>query len=257
MSDGPIPIIQLASLQFVPEPTDFTGILNDNLGQLGTDQDGFDQILNDTMTLAGEAGAILATFDSDLSAAAAVVPEFDTTAPADLAASLQTASDAADSVLNDFTQSVAPAPQQGTGKPPAATVGCPAGTVVNGLTTGQPDPNPYPPIPGVPFNFTYLANVMCTDNEPQKILVSQEYETYSGPLHYTSVLDTGDPTIFSIAVEDQDHGGGQLQRNIFVVITPSKAGRFQATVTSTGESNYQVKNGINATIVIAKDRTIR
>src|SRR4029077_20239404 len=119
MSEGPIPLIKPTDLRFVPEAIDLQSILNDQLGQLGTDQDGFDQILNDTITLSAEAGTILANLDGDLNAAAAVVPEFGTTAPADLAASLQPASDAADTVLNDFTQSVAPTPDQGTGPQPA------------------------------------------------------------------------------------------------------------------------------------------
>jgi len=251
MSDGPIPLIKPTDLQFEPELTDFTGILSDNLGQLGTDQDGFDQILNDTIDLTSAAGTILDSLDGDLNAAAAVVPEFDTTAPADLAASLQSASDAGDSVLNDFTQSVAPTPTQGTGTPPPKTVGCPAGTVVDGVTTGKPDPNPYPPIANLHSNYNQTANVMCTDNDPQKILVGQEYETNSGPLHFTVTLDTGDKSIFSIATEDTDHGGGQLQRNLFAVITPAKAGRFQASFTPKGNPAGPPRFGINVTIVVA------
>jgi hypothetical protein len=251
MSDGPIPLIQPNQLEFVAEATDFSGILSDNLGNLGTDSDGFDQYLSDTVDLLSAAGTILDTLDGDLNAAIAVLPEFDTTAPADLAASLKSASDAADTVLSDFTQSVAPAPTQGTGTPPPKTIGCPIGTVVDGVTTGKPDPTPYPAIPGVAYNFTRTANAMCTDNAPQDVWLADEYETNSGPLHFSAKLDSGDPTIFSIVTVDSNQGGGQLIRRLYVRITPSKAGRFQATVTLTGLASGPEKDGVNATIVVA------
>jgi hypothetical protein len=219
MSNGPIPLISPTALQFVPEATDFQQILNDELGQLGTDHDGFDQIFNDAANLVSEAGTILDTLDGDLNAASAVVHEFDTTAPADLAATLQPAADAADTVLNDFTQSVAPTPQQGTGGGSGAGGG--AGTQDCSAPAGT--------------NTTALPAMKAGD-PPKTIEIDSEYIPFHERATLRIRLGCGDPAIFSTSMTNLPVGSaGQAftdhTRTLYFQVTPSKAGTFKAKVT--------------------------
>jgi hypothetical protein len=119
MSDGPIPLLGPDDLKFVPEPSDFAGLVGNELGTLGTNQDGFDALFNDAAALASGAGAVLESFDQELADASFQLPEFDPSVPTNLMASLQPASDAADTALADYNVQVPPDPTGGTsGNPP-------------------------------------------------------------------------------------------------------------------------------------------
>src|SRR5882762_5758758 len=99
MSDGPIPLLGPNDLKFVPEPSDFTGLVGSELGTLGTNQDGFDALFNDAAALVSDAGTVLDSSDQDMADASYMLPEFDPAVPTNLMASLQPASDAADVAL--------------------------------------------------------------------------------------------------------------------------------------------------------------
>lgn len=126
MSNGPIPLIADTELEFAPVQTDFTGLLAGELGNLGTDHDGFDTLFNDAASLAADAGTALESFDGDLTDMGVAVPQADSSNATAQLAELQPAAAAIDASLNDYTAlNPVPVPDAGGGgatppPPPAA-----------------------------------------------------------------------------------------------------------------------------------------
>lgn len=250
MASGPIALLKDTDLQFVPEPTNFQEILDSELGQFGTGADGFDAIFNDAVNLAAEAGTVLAALDGELTAASTVVSEFDTTAPADIALQLQPAAIAADSVLNDFVQSVAPTPAQGSGSGGTTPAKCAPGSIVGGLTIGKPDPNPYPAIPGTTQAYPFTYPAMCTGNTPTDFVLASDPVIGSyGKEPWTGHLASGDSTVFSVVTKIGANAQDGSKLDVVVRITPSKAGRFQALVAVNGPIATTQFYGVQVTIV--------
>jgi hypothetical protein len=250
MSDGPIPLIGPDDLKFVPEKTDFTGMVGSELGTLGTNQDGFDAIFNDAAALASSAGAVLDSMDQDLADASFQLPEFDPAVPTNLMASLQPASDAADTALAQFNTDVPPDPTGGTPGGPG-TPGCPVGTVVGGLTIGHPDPTPYPLLPNVPPGRVHDQPVMCVNDPPLDTTILVEIEAPNDPFKFNIRLLSGDPAIFKAHNFDPAPipNGDDHRRQCNVLITPSKAGRFSCVTATSGVASYDEIDQTNVTIV--------
>jgi len=255
VSDGPIPPIGPDDLKFVPEPSDFTGLVGNELGTLGTNQDGFEEIFNEAATLAAGASTVLESLDQDLADASFNLPEFDPAVPTNLMASLQPASDAADTALAQFNVDVPPDPTGSTPGPTPSTKPCEPGTIVDGLTIGKPDPHPYTPLPGVTYVPGYSLPVLCTGDNPADMFIDQQSYEPKGQPTATITLASGDPKIFSVVVFDNTPAASPSAlgyRNMFVRATPAKAGRFQASVKVTGggkSPNTPVLYGANVTIV--------
>jgi hypothetical protein len=227
MSTGPIPPLAPDDLKFVAEPSDFTGLVGSELGNLGTDQDGFDEIFNDAATLAATAGAVLDSNDQDLADASFALSAFDENETTNLLAGLQPAADAADTALAQFNTDVPPDPTGGT----AAGSGCPAGTVVDGLTVGQPDPNPYPPVTiATPYGFGATFPVMCTGDAPASLVTYTDNFTIDGLISGTADLIFGDTAIFSLSMRKRNDQGRSWLEDVILTIKPAKQGRFTAVI---------------------------
>lgn len=219
MSDGPIPLIGPDDLKFVPEPSDFSGLVGSSLGTLGTDQDGFDAIFNDAAALASSAGAVLNSFDQELADASFNLPEFDPTVPTNLMASLQPASDAADTALAQFNVEVPPDPTgSGSGSGSGGTGGtaqdckAPAGTRTRSFGT------------------------IALNAKPADLLIGSGYTSSREDTIPGVSLNCGDPNIFSIhQVTTRVGYGGNVgpvdQTDIYLRVTPTKAGTFYCSAT--------------------------
>jgi hypothetical protein len=237
VSNGPIPPIGPDDLKFVPEGSDFAGLVGNELGTLGTNQDGFDALFNDAAALASTAGAVLDSSDADLEAASAFLPEFDPTVPTNLMASLQPASDAADTALAQFNVDVPPDPTGGTPTGPG-TAGCAPGTVIGGLTIGKPDPNSYPTAQGVPnLDYHVKLNTMCVNDPPQDTVINTSTITNNGRHWSESKIWAGDTTIFSTYASKRNDNGDSYLRDGHLVVTPRKAGRFSFVIEFWGTDN--------------------
>lgn len=215
MSDGPIPLLGPDDLKFVPEPTDFTGMVGNELGSLGTNADGFDVIFNDAAALASTAGTVLDSFDQELADASAFLPEFDPAVPTNLMASLQPASDAADTALAQYNVEVPPDPTgPGTGGPPASTppdCKAPAGTSTRSFGTLQ--------------QGTANKDILMGSGQS-----SSKFDTVPA-VGFTCT----DVDVFSIhsVVTRIGYGGNEgpvNQTDIYLRVTPTKAGTFYASV---------------------------
>jgi hypothetical protein len=250
MSDGPIPLLGPDDLKFVPEPSDFSGLVGNELGTLGTNQDGFDAIFNDAAALASTAGTVLDSMDQDLADASFNLPEFDPSVPTNLMASLQPASDAADSVLNDYNTVTPPDPGGVNPPPPPPPTGTPPGTTIGGITIGQPDPNPYPAIPGPSGSPALKLGAMATDNTPTDVAINTEYGIHPDPVVQSTSLLSGDAAIFSLVYTDTIASGvNQSYRTFYLRVTPAKAGRFGALVKLAGTPTGDYYSRYNVTIV--------
>jgi hypothetical protein len=94
----------------------------DTLGNLGTDQDGFDPTFEEAATIAGDMANVLESFDGELASAAASLPALDAGAVTGARAELASAAGATDAALADYQTAVPPIPDSGTSStpPPAA-----------------------------------------------------------------------------------------------------------------------------------------
>src|SRR4029077_16283763 len=238
MSNGPIPYLTPAELSFTPGTPDFTDFVASELGNLGTDSDGFDLLLSDTISLTDEAGTLLTSFDGDLVDAGNSIAAFSVGDPATDQASLIPAANAVDAALNDYTGTL-PSPNNSgtgsnTGTTPAADP-CAPGTVHQGITIGQPDPNPYPPLPSsLPsvFQWHNLPSV-CTGSASQKLAVANgrwNPDQVAQGLPDTGTLVYGDTAVFAESDTQAFSNAGYESWEVFLTITPTKAGQFQAIV---------------------------
>jgi hypothetical protein len=235
MSDGPIPVLGPNDLKFTAEPSDFTGLVTGELGPLGTDQDGFDEVFNETATLAASAGPVLDSLDQDLADASAFLPEFDPAVATNLQFTLQPASDAADAALAVFNVAVPPDPTGGT----TTQTGCKPGTVHSGLTIGKKDPTPYPKVNVVPpYTYSDSYPVMCTGDTPVTGTVQSGTFTIDRSNYGTAELIHGDPAIFSMKMVKLNDAGKSWLEHVDLTVTPAKEGRFTAVI-------YYNRNGGN------------
>jgi hypothetical protein len=237
MSLGPIRHLKPSDLQFIPEPTDFQQILSNELGNLGTDSDGFDTIFNEAAQLLSEAGSVLASFDGDLNDALGALPAFDTTAPGDFAASIQSAEKDGDSLLGTFTSAVAPAPQQGSNNPSSAG---------SAADCTPPSDNP----------AVVLGN-MTVGDAPLEIYIDS-YQSPTDPAIHVKTY-CGDSAIFSTKKVDTRGGygsetGAVTNHNFYFVVTPAKAGTFTGAYNEIDDAGNDNTYYYTVTITEAKSK---
>jgi hypothetical protein len=230
MSNGPIPLLSEEQLRFVPEPPVFTSLVAQEIGDHGSDADGFDVEFNEAAALAAAAPAALASFDQHLTDAGVVVPEFDTAEAAALGADIQPASDAADASLHDFNTTLSGA--VGTGPVGPGTGGSPP-------VVGGRDPVDASDFPGVACSLIDAVPNMKVGDAALTTRLSNSIAQEQQPNAVFGNLDSGDAAIWSIRVFPDPPGGLHTTDPIVnppfiyfieVTITPQTAGKFRAVV---------------------------
>jgi hypothetical protein len=219
MSNGPIPLLTTANLSFTPGTPDFTDFVASELGNLGTDSDGFDLLLSDTISLSDEAGTLLTSFDGDLVDAGNSIAAFSIGDPATDQASLISAGNAVDAALTDYTGTL----------PASADSG----------TVAQPGPpQPYQPPKGV----TVLnLPTMKAGNPIYRLLIDEEQRQTGDPQEITVTLTDGDRDIFRIDSATKrtvniGAGSASLDTTWYLSVTPAKTGTFYARVDDRSQS---------------------
>lgn len=227
-TDGPIARITPSQLQFVPEPTDFQSILDQELGNLGTDQDGFDILLSDTIALLGEAGTVLTSFDPDLTDAGTLLTGLDSFDPASDQAGLVPVAAAIDAALNDYNQQLPPQPNTGstggTGGGPPPPTGPQPGDCEKGTATD---------FPGIPASAIQCVPDTLLRGRPSSIFLGHSVSNTpvgTPPIYFAASLESGDPTIWSITTDVSTDIFGEIQTIFHVTVAPLKRGRFKASI---------------------------
>lgn len=133
---------------FVPQGSNFTGIVNSTLGNAGTNLDGWDALIATPIGAFDGANALLSLMDAALLAAAFNIGDL----PGDnldfLAADTESFSAYGDSILPGAPSTI-PVPDTGSGAPAPPTLTVPVGGGGGGGATGPgPIPTPLPPSTG-------------------------------------------------------------------------------------------------------------
>jgi hypothetical protein len=230
MSDGPIPLLTPEKLRFIAEPPEFTSLVAQEIGDHGSDADGFDVVFNEAASLAAAAPAALASFDQHLTDAGVVVPEFDTAEAAALGADIQPASDAADASLHDFNTTLSGA--VGTGPVGPGTGGSPP-------VLGGRDPVDASDFPGMACSLIDAVANMKVGDAALTTRLSNSIAQEQQPNAVFGNLDSGETDIWSIRVFPDPPGGlHTTDPNVNppfiyfmeVTINPLRAGKFRAVV---------------------------
>ena len=170
---GPIALLSPEDLNFIATPPPFSDLVASDIGNLGTDQDGFDAIFNDAALLASQAPDVLASLDGELTGAGAVLPEFNNAEATALAADLQPASDATDTALNDYNNTLSGSGGGGTGGGGGSGTG-------SGFT-----PTPLETIIGTPNGDLSTADPngpISYDLEPPNLILPRTATSYNLPM---------------------------------------------------------------------------
>lgn len=224
MSNGPIPPLGPNDLKFTAEPTDFAGLVAGELGPLGTSHDGFDDIFNETATLASGAGAVLDSIDQDLADASFGLSAFDPTETTNLMASLEPAATAADSALAVFNSAVPPDPTGGSGSTPPGGGATP-------IDTRSYQPSDFPGIqcssvqgPLYGFAALHVGDAARSNTLNVPLLVSPGRHVQS-----LTLLDNPEG-IFSVAVSPESSSSIATGDRIVITVHPKSAGRKTCVV---------------------------
>lgn len=110
---GPITLLTEDALRFVPEGAIFEQIVAEELGSEGTPADGFDSTIAEAAEPLAQADTVLAALADEEAEAAQVAPLFEREEEGELAAEIEPAGAAADALLDEFEQTIAPAPAEG------------------------------------------------------------------------------------------------------------------------------------------------
>jgi hypothetical protein len=229
MSDGPIPLIGPDDLKYVPVASDFSGMVADELGDLGTAADGFDAIFEEAANLAGEAGSILSSFDQDLADASTNLAAFDPTETTNILAGLQPASDATDAALAGYNSDIPPDPTASTTSGTGSGSGGQTEPFCS-LPLTLSDPTDFPDLPRNQVAYLAQGQVGCIP--PNTQLISHYFPPY-GYFLSPIVVRSGDPAVFTFSVlqgshdpNDQTNYGDEID----IAVNSAKAGRFLARI---------------------------
>jgi hypothetical protein len=125
-----LPLIPDDAFNFTPEPPEFEALAAAELGNAGSDSDGFHSLFEEAMRGLADGPAILAALQSDETEATGVQPGFEPGEEMQLVADIAAANDAGDVILSHFEAdsgdpSTPPPPPDGGGTPttPPATPG--------------------------------------------------------------------------------------------------------------------------------------
>jgi len=227
-NDGPIPRLDPSTLPPFAGSPGFADLAASELGNLGTDQDGFDAAFNEAAQGLSDAADALAAMDSDVADATAASAAFDFTDATDLQAQLAPVSDGIDANVTDFQTAIPPTPPSTVGPTP------PSGSTPP-LQRGQTDPNTYGPFdmsqqnaPGVFYTQEIKLPVMVVGDPLQTWETLIDAQIPVGKTGNNLIVETGDPDVlaFSAIVDKADIQSSVVALTAVIYAKATKPGRF-------------------------------
>lgn len=225
---GPFPILTDDLLDTSRQQFDFTQSLTDTIGDLGTDADGFDSAVADTIAAVVAGQGLAGLLDDDLGIATGIAGLIDPNSLSDVAAALPGYLATESAIVTDtgaLLQAIAPAPTPpsgggGGGGTPTQSANC-GSYGLSSILLSDPTQNC--------FAATTLPVVNIADG-PCTFIFLMDGSSFAGKATvYSTALQSGDAQLFSISNDTVTAADGVTPvSRVLVKVSPYKVGHFNA-----------------------------